>query len=299
MKRRDEVLVGVFVTLVSILLVVGIIWLTRGGLTRGYPLYAQFSWGQNLKKGHPVLLAGQSIGYVSDVELGPGYLDVELRVEDEVKIPKGAEATVVPVGIFGDVAIAFTPKLPLNTVYYTAGDTVPVGPAPADLGKILRTVDSILPSINRLTTAIERDLVEAGGLRDLRRMIGSMAQTATQMQSVMANQDRNLTLTFAEFRATANRLAGAIDSAMIDSTVRNVRGATANMTRLLAQVDSTNRQFQGILTQVNSGNGSLGMLIRDTTLYSNSRNLLARMDSLLADFTKNPKKYINVQFSVF
>ena len=30
-----------------------------------------------------------------------------------------------------------------------------------------------------------------------------------------------------------------------------------------------------------------------------ARNLLGRLDSLVTDFQKNPKKYINVQFRVF
>jgi hypothetical protein len=35
------------------------------------------------------------------------------------------------------------------------------------------------------------------------------------------------------------------------------------------------------------------------TPIANAGNLLGRVDSLVADFQKNPKKYINVQFRVF
>jgi phospholipid/cholesterol/gamma-HCH transport system substrate-binding protein len=102
-----------------------------------------------------------------------------------------------------------------------------------------------------------------------------------------------------EFRGAAHRISTLADSSVIDSTLRNVRTTSSNLALLTAQVDSTNSQIQGLLAGLNSGRGSAGMLLRDTTLYSNVRNLIARMDSLVTDFEKNPKKYINVQLHVF
>jgi len=129
MKRRDEVLVGIFLTVAAAIALLGTLWLVRGGLSSGYPLYSRFAWGQNLKPGQQVLLAGVAVGTVADVTLrNDGYLDVVLRVNDDVKVPKNSVASVKPVGIFGDAAIALTPKGP-SPVSFSAGDTVPVGPA--------------------------------------------------------------------------------------------------------------------------------------------------------------------------
>lgn len=299
MKRRDEVLVGIFVTVAVAVLIIGTIWLTRGGLSRGYSLYTRFLWGQSLKKGQPVLLAGQSVGYVNKVTLKPGYLDVELRIDNDIHIPVHSLATVKPVGIFGDVAVAFTPPKPLPATYYHERDTVPAGPPTPDIADIYMRVDSIGESVARLTHAMEKDLVEAGGLRDLRRTLALTASFATELQTIAATQDRNLTATMAEFRTSAHRLASVVDSAVIDSTMRNVRTTSSNLARLSAEVDSTNRQIRALLADVNAGKGSLGMALKDSTFYINARNLLGRVDSLVADFQKNPKKYINVQFRVF
>ena len=65
MKRRDEVTVGILITISVIVLVLGTLWLARGGLKSGYPLYSRFAWGQNLKQGQPVLLAGVSVGLIA------------------------------------------------------------------------------------------------------------------------------------------------------------------------------------------------------------------------------------------
>ncbi len=89
MKRRDEVTVGILITVAVIVLVLGTLWLARGGLSSGYPLYTRFAWGQNLKQGQPVLLAGVNVGYVGDVTLRrDGYLDVMLRIDDSIRSRK-------------------------------------------------------------------------------------------------------------------------------------------------------------------------------------------------------------------
>jgi phospholipid/cholesterol/gamma-HCH transport system substrate-binding protein len=300
MKRRDEVLVGVFVTLALALVIVGTIWLARGGLKSGYPLYTRFAWGQNLKKGHPVLLAGQGVGFVNKVELRPGgYLDVEIRITGEQPIPKGSVATVKPVGIFGDVAVALTPPMPLPTTSYEPGDTIPVGPSTPDMADILGRVDSIGGSVQRLAAAIEKEFVASGGLRDLRRSAANTATLSAQLSTVLARQDQNVTLLLTDFRRTMNRFGNMIDSAMVDSTVRNVRTMSSNMSRLISQVDSTNNEMRLLVAKANNGRGSLGMLLNDTTLYTNARNLVATLDSLMNDFKKDPKKYINVRITVF
>jgi phospholipid/cholesterol/gamma-HCH transport system substrate-binding protein len=299
MRRRNEVLVGILVTVAVAVLIGGTIWLTRGGLQSGYPLYTRFDWGQNLKKGQPVLLAGISVGYVNKVDLKPGYLDVEVRIDNDVKVPTRSLATVKPVGIFGDVAVALTPPKPLPITAYKSGDTVPAGPATPDIAEIYDRVDSIGLSVQRLTHAMEQDLVNTGGLRDLRRAIALTVSFEEELHDIAANQDKNLTATGAEFRSAAHKLASSFDSTVVDSTMKNVRTTSANLARLSASVDSTNRQLSALLSNLNGGKGSAGMLLSDTTLYTNIRNLVGRVDSLVTDFQKNPKKYINVQFRVF
>lgn len=291
MRRRDEVAVGILITVAAAILVVGALWLARGGLSSGYPLYTRFEWGQSLKQGQPVLLAGVNIGYVSDVQLRrDGFLDVTFRVNNDQKVPKGSTATVKPVGIFGDVAVALTPTKPVPAANYAPGDTVPAGlPAP-DIGQIMSRVDSIAQSVQFLTRAMDKQLVQAGGIKDLRRTIAATNDFSTQLQAIAAEQNRNLTSTLAAYR----RAATAIDSARIDSTLRSFAATSQNFSRLAGTLDSASRQLTVALGKLNSGQGSAGKLLTDTLLYRDLRNLVSSVDSLMTDFKKNPRKYINL-----
>jgi phospholipid/cholesterol/gamma-HCH transport system substrate-binding protein len=296
MKRRDEVTVGILITVAVSVLILGTLWLARGGLKSGYPLYTRFAWGQNLKQGQPVLLAGVSVGYVGDVTLRrDGYLDVMLRIDDQYTIPKGSTAIVKPVGIFGDVAVALMPPIPVPPTSYSPNDTVPPGPAAADIGQIMNRVDTIGQSISILARALQEQVIQAGTLKDMQRTMASAAALSVQLQGVVAQQNRNLTETMAAFRSAAAHMSGAVDSMQLAATVENLRQTSANSARLVADLDSTNAQVRTLLTLAQKGNGTVGKLLSDSLLYSDLRHSVQQLDSLIADLKKNPKKYINLR----
>ena len=303
MKRRDEVTVGILITVAAIVLILGTLWLARGGLRSGYPLYTRFVWGQNLKQGQPVLLAGVNVGYVGDVTLRrDGYLDVMLRIDDQYSIPKGSNAVVKPIGIFGDVAIALTPPTPLTSASYAAGDTVPPGPPAADFNQILTRMDTIGQTISLLTRSLQTQVVEAGTLKDVHKVILQAAALSVQLQDIAAQQNKNLSATLETFRGTAGhfdsavvRATGAIDSAKIAATISNVRTTSENLTRISSQLDSSATQLRGIVDKVQNGNGTFQKFMTDSMMYTDARHLLQQIDSLVADFKKNPKKYINLK----
>jgi phospholipid/cholesterol/gamma-HCH transport system substrate-binding protein len=290
MKRRDEVFVGMLLTVAATVAVVGTIWLTRGGLSRGYPLYTQFAWGQNLKQGQPVQLAGVSVGYVDEVKLrDEGFLDVVLRIEEQYRIPRSSTATVVPVGIFGDVAVALTPKAP-SKIAYDAGDTVPAGPSPPGVAELMARVDTIGRRVSRITAALEEQLVGGGAIRDVRQTIDAAQQLTLQLNRVANEQSRNLSATMASFQRAAN----AVDPAVVDSTLRNFRVASANVRAMSAELTAAVSRFDSLLAGLEAGQGTAGKLLSDTLLYSDLRNVVHRADSLMADIKRNPRKYINL-----
>ena len=289
MKRRDEVAVGILITVAAVVLVVGLLWLARGGLSSGYPLFARFSWGQNLKPGQAVLLAGVSIGYVSDVELREGYLDVEMRINEDFTVPRTAVAEVVPVGIFGDAAIGLKTES-ISPDKYASGDTVPTRAATGGLDALTGRADSIMVTVGRITRSMEAEFVAGGGMRDLRASVASMNRLLSQMSGIVAEQNRNLTLTMASLR----QAAGAVDSAEVAATMMQFRTTAASADSLMQRFSSNTTQLQAILARIERGEGTLGKFMTDSMLFQDARNLLARLDSLAADFQRNPRKYINL-----
>jgi len=297
MKRRDALLVGLFLIVATAVGVLGTIWLVRGGFSEGYPLFARFPWGAGLKQGQPVVLAGVNVGYVADVQLDPnGTIVVRMAIDDQYGIPKGSTATVVAVGIFGDQSIAINP-VRASRGYVPHGDTLPVGPTAPSINELLGRGDSIARDVGAITSEFERQLVADGGVRDLRRTLAStnelVQQTnrlVAQVSAIAADQSRQLS----ETQGTLRRSVAALDSAMIDSTVRNLRATSANVQLLTADLRTTSAQLNGVLASLRDTTGTAGKLLNDPAVYDNLQRLVARIDSLTADFQKNPRRYVNL-----
>jgi len=291
MKTRDEVLVGLVVTAAIVVTVLGSLWLARGGLSKGYPLYAKFPWGAGLKQGQPVLLVGVNAGYVDQVELRQdGTLITTLRIQNDYQVPVTSRATVVPNGIFGDMAVAVTPSRP-DPKAFRPGDTIPIGPSTPGIGQLTSKADSIARSINAVTSALEHEMVASGGIRDMRNTIAATNRMVSEFAAIASEQSRQLSATMTSLR----RATGAIDPAKVDSTLRNFTAASTNMAEMSAQLKETSGKLDAIIAKVDSGNGSAGKLLNDPGVYNDTRALLQRMDSLVADIKKNPKRYINVR----
>jgi len=321
MKRRDEVVVGIFVTIAVIIGIAGTLYLARRGFTKSYPMYARFDWGQNLKVGQPVNLAGVQVGFVHSVDLDPaGYLDVKMYIDRDRRIPEGSTVTVQSEGLFGDKSIAIKPcrralppasateppanapkpkedlTLPPEPVcrpgaFLPAGDTIPAGrPAPT-LDQIMTRVDSMSAALGDVTYAVRLEFVQNGGIAELRQTIANTNHLVTQLSGVAKVQSLALSATLASLKRTLD----AIDSASVDSTMRNMSAASKNLSALTRELDTATVHVNAILDKLNNGQGTAGLMLNDPGVYNNLRQLLARLDSLTADIKANPKKYINVK----
>ena len=50
-----------------------------------------------------------------------------------------------------------------------------------------------------------------------------------------------------------------------------------------------------VLVKINSGQGSLGLLVNDPGMYRRTDSLVVQLRALLADIQANPKKYVSVR----
>jgi phospholipid/cholesterol/gamma-HCH transport system substrate-binding protein len=301
MKGRNEVLVGSLLLVALIIGIAGTIWLVRGGLSRGYPLYSVFRWGANLKVGQPIALSGVQIGTVSNVELkDDGRLVVAMAIQKGRKVPRNARAIVEAVGIFGDaqVSLEATP----DPRSYSPGDTIPAGVPAAGIAELTAKADSVATVAVTVSRRLQSELVDAGAFRDMRTAIGRSNALVAQLATIAAAQSRQVSA----LESQVHGMLGNIDTRKIDSTLSNVRAASANADRVSANavalsdsLRSTVTQVNALLAQVKAGQGTLGKLATDTVLYARVNSLVARIDSLTLDFKNNPGKYTRGVVRIF
>jgi phospholipid/cholesterol/gamma-HCH transport system substrate-binding protein len=313
-KQRDEVVVGIFTLIAVVVAIGGTLWLARRGFSKSYNEYTRFAWGQNVKPGQPVNLAGVQVGYVDAVELDEtGFLNVRLSIDKGRRIPSGTTATVTNEGFFGDKSISLTPctaapaavsvdtstpttARPLTPTcrfngFMASNDTIPAGRAAPSMDMLLMRVDSVSSALSDVAKTVKIEFVQQGGIQDLRKTIASTNALVVQLNTVAAEQSRGLTLTMNALRSRVT----AIDSISLDSTVRNMQSTTHNLSKLTSNLDSTTQKLNAVMTQLQTGNGTAAKFLNDPGVYNNLHELLARMDSLITDIKANPKRYINVK----
>jgi phospholipid/cholesterol/gamma-HCH transport system substrate-binding protein len=291
MQRRDEVLVGLLLILAVSAGVTGTVWLARGGLSSGYEMYVRFPWGAGLKNGQPVLLAGVNIGFVKRVALDPnGTLVVTLAINEGYQVPEGTTAAVAPNGIFGDQLIALQPQLAVSS-YMAARDTIPTGVGTPTTGDLLAKGDSIAKDVEALTGALRAEFVDGGGIANLRQVTADIATLVAQLGDIARTQSTELTRTQQQLRSTL----AAVDSAVVDSTLRAFRTSSANVAAITEELKHAQAQVRSVLEKLDNGTGTAGRLLNDPTVYARLDSLLLRLDSLAADVKANPRRYINLR----
>jgi len=67
-----------------------------------------------------------------------------------------------------------------------------------------------------------------------------------------------------------------------------VTGASSGIGR------ATAARFDALMDKLNNGPGSAGKLMNDPGLYTDVRATLQRLDSLMTEFQRNPRKFIRL-----
>ncbi len=335
MKRADEVLVGVVVLVGITLAVVGSVWLSevRVGAT-DVTHDVRFRSVGLLQVGNPVLLRGVKIGRVEGIRLAPNdWVHVTLRLKGTERLPARPAAIIFSATLFGDWAVQLLDRSDLPTdpdvrrqiadAAERAGRIWPgaalpdIGQLTAQAGRIAGDLTTIAERVQAAFDSSSADKLR-GAFTDMSRLSRVLARLAARQESVLSRIGGNLdTGSMAAMRMaqSAERAVQRADSATggdrlqrilgnADTVGSDLRVAASDMRQLLgtarSQQDALVRivgRLDSLMERIEAGRGTLGLLSRDTTLYSEAVATVRRMKELLADVQDNPRKYF--QFSVF
>lgn len=132
------------------------------------------------------------------------------------------------------------------------------------------------------------------------RITRNVAEGSAQLSD--ASQHMRTTLTRLD-SATANGELQQIVSAARDAS-RDIRQITADLKQVSALASDRKQSLvrvleaaDSLLTRIQRGSGTLGLLASDSTLYRETTATVIQLRLLLADIQANPRKYF--KFSVF
>lgn len=294
MKITSEIKIGVITILALVLGYIGLNFLKGIDLFKKESIYyIKFANLSGVAKATPVLISGYKVGAVRNVEFvfrpnhGYGAI-VTIAVDPEVHIPLGSEMTIRKNLLTGSELILVA-KEPMPGCM-TSGDTIPSLEAPADLMSIAteKVMPSVVEAIPHVTKTIAR-LNEILADRRIDSMLISLGNTTRQLEEAVSKVNRSLD---GLPKIMDNTAAATNSFANIGKEVEQIRLDT-----LMSNLNVLSTNLRVMSDQLNSTQGTAGLLLNDPRLYNRLDSLAHSADSLMRDLKQNPKRYVH--FSIF
>lgn len=326
MNRRSDVKVGIVVILAIIVIVGGVVWLKGARLgVEEVTVEARFREAGQLQEGNPVKMRGVFIGRVQEVALeqGGGAVIVSLRIDAEVPLPEDPVVILSPESMFGDWQAEIFPRTTFPQYAYLEAPDPAVLPGYSlpDISRLTAVADEIAQNMRVLSERVQQAFTEETAA-NIRIMIDNIQDVSEQLTGLVASQQQSLdavaadlqntTQALGETAVTIRRTFAQVDTAIGEGRlvriVDNIERSTAQADSLTAALlvaardlerttlvaDSAFRNVGAITSALAAGQGTLGRLLNDTTLYASIVDTNAVLQALLVDFQRNPRKYINL-----
>lgn len=312
MKISKETKIGALFIVGAVLLIWGYNFLKgQDLLSNNRTFYAVYQNVSGLAKANPVFINGMQVGQVTEMYFDPsenGTIIVGLSIHIDFPIPKDSNAEILSTDLMGTKAV----NLNLGSAKIMAmdGDTLSaklaaslteqveatIGPLKKRAEDLLGNIDEILSSLHavlsqeqveKLKSSIAHLESTLGGADSLIQNVdGFVADEKTRAEEILINLESITD----NFKNNNEKLSGIITN--FHSISDDL--AKANIAGTLTSVNKSMSDFQNIMDKINNGEGNLGMLVNNDSLYLGLEKSSRDLNLLLEDIRLHPKKYVKL-----
>lgn len=307
---KKEIKIGFLVLLSLIALVWGFQFLKGSNIfVPGERYYGTYSQVDGLNEGAPIYYRGFKVGMVENIKLHPtkrGKFLISFVLTEDFHLPKNTVAQIYSIDLMGSKAIQLIEGN--STEPLTPGDTLSTNimgdlihqmgmevlPLKDKAERLLVHFDSVLVNISEVFSEQNRGNLDMAildftlSMNNLKNLsakldgtlgeygeIGRSFQNIESFTETLKLQSKNLTLTMENLASLSENLMNS------------------DLEGLIAQADSTLLVISRTMDKITTGNGTIGKLINDQSLYLNLSDASANLDRLLADVRHNPERYVH------
>ena len=335
MKRSNEFAVGLAVLAALGLVIGGALWLSETDVNQKKTTYAaRFRTVGGLGVGNPVTLRGVKVGRVEAIRLVEDeWVQTDFSIDRAVELPRKPAVISASASLFGEWTANIVPfePLPVDPNLRTAliesdqagGEAWPGATLP-DIGQLTAQASRIAGDVADVTQRIGAAFDSTAlknlqqSVKDLAAISGRLVKFAEAQTDRIDRVSQNVASTSDAFTGVARSFQGAVarlDTATSDNQLKDIldnsrsssadiRAAAADLRSVMAAARSNEaslvrvlRAADSLMTKLQAGNGTFGMLTSDSTLYLETTRTVVQFRELLTDIQAHPKKYLKI--SVF
>jgi phospholipid/cholesterol/gamma-HCH transport system substrate-binding protein len=334
-KRTNEFAVGLAVLTALGLVIGGALWLSETDVGQKQVRYAaRFRTVGGLGIGAPVTLRGVRVGRVEEIRLVENeWVETDFSIDRDVELPSKPAVISASASLFGEWSASIVPLVPLPTdpnlrqaliESDSAGGEAWPGATLPDIGQLTAQASRIAGDVGVVTQRISQAF-DSTALKNMQQSVKDLAAISQRLvlfanaQTTRINRvSENVATTSDAFAGVAKTFQGAVarlDTATSDNQLKEIlnngRASSADLRQAAADLRSVMaaarenqvglvrvvQQADSLMTKIQQGNGTLGMLATDSTLYRETTRTVIQFRELLTDIQAHPKKYLKV--SVF
>jgi phospholipid/cholesterol/gamma-HCH transport system substrate-binding protein len=334
-RRSNEFAVGLAVLAALALVIGGALWLSETDVNQKKTSYsARFRTVGGLGVGGPVTLRGVRVGRVEAIRLIENeWVETDFSIDRSVELPRKPAVISASASLFGEWTANIVPYEPLpvdpnlrNALIESdrAGGAAWPGATLPDIGQLTAQASRIAGDVGDITQRIGQAFDSTAlknlqqSVKDLATISGRLVRFANAQTDRMERVGENVETTSDAFSGVARTFKGAVarlDTATSDnqladilnnsrSSSTDIRQAAADLRSVMAAARANETSLvhvvqaaDSLMSRIQAGNGSLGMLATDSTLYRETTRTVIQFRELLADIQAHPKKYLKI--SVF
>ena len=265
--------------------------------------YIVFDRVDGLIESGNVMYQGYKIGNITALEFNPeksGKFRVKIIVQQKLKIPVNSVVSIKqvnPLASTADLEIVFSNE----TRYHESGDTLLSAAAKGMtdyLADYQGKFDNILLGLDSTLRAINGVLNEEGQ-KNLQGILSFLNASLKSIKDAMA-PGGSIAGTLDNIESMSSNIAGKngeIASAVDNFAHVSAELDSADLGNTLMKLDSTLQSVNSIMAKMDAGEGSMGKLLNDSSLYRNLDSTSYYLSQLMKDMQEHPKRYVH--FSLF
>lgn len=257
---------------------------------------------QGLNTASVVTINGVEVGKVINIMFNKdpnkrGKLIVEFSVETDFEFSKKSIAKIYSASLMGGKSLAIVPSYEGEIA--KPGDFLE-GEIESDifssvtekLNPLQAKVEDVIVSADSLMTSLT-DVLDANSRAHLKLSIAKLDATMTNFKTISESVDKliktneeKIESTLAKAEVMTANLAKISDTLVVSNlggTIKNLETTVTNLNKILASVES--------------GEGTLGKLVKDESMYTNLTNSSKELEELLREMKLHPKRFVH--FSLF
>lgn len=294
-NRLVELRVGIAVVLAVIILVWGIIWVKEYRFRQErYTLSVLFPDVGALDVGDPVTVLGVKKGQVEEIRLYKGDVLVKLNLTTDVKLKEDAKFTVMNIGLMGERFVAIQPGHSEKTL---DDSQPPRGFYDTGIPEVMGMMGQMITEIRTLTGYLQGALGTEWSEKKIKETINSVNQLSSDLASLLKENKPKIDKSVGDLQYASSELRKMVDQnkPKLETTLDNFSQASNSLKKITSTLEDLSASLKNLSEKMEKGEGTLGQLINDTTLYQDLKKTTRSIDELIEDIKKNPKKYFKFE----